>query len=294
MGRLIAQRACRPGGHAVPVLSREYGYDHAGNVRHVTDHSGNTRHYRYDPLGQLIEAHREVFAFDPAHNMLDGTDEPILNNRVTQSGDWRYLYDTHGNVVEKIIGPQLHMRFDYCTRHRMERARINGPAGQTTVEYGYDALGRRVFKRDAANTTLFLFGSPTVFWARSRIVAASITCTNTKVSCRSRRSRRIMERAARPRDGLRSQASTRIRPVRLMNLRARTAQCNGPPLTARGAVRSIPAVRTMLGSHCIYRDNIGQHARSASVNIRHPISGAISRANVRVRPSPRFVAICQI
>jgi RHS repeat-associated protein len=159
-GRLVAQQALErlvPEG-AGAVLSRTYVHDATGNVLEVGGQTEGTRRYRYDSLGRLIGAGDEAFAFDPAHNRLDGPgDAPVKDNRITESGDIRYTYDVHGNIVVKAKGARTHARFDYSLKHRIERAHITRDAQVQQAEYGYDALGRRVYKKDASGTTLFMW-----------------------------------------------------------------------------------------------------------------------------------------
>ncbi|MGA7777859.1 MAG: RHS repeat-associated core domain-containing protein [Paraburkholderia sp.] len=143
---------------AAPVISRTYAYDRVGNVQRVTDLDSGARRYEYDPLGQLIKADCEAFAFDPAHNLLDTGGPPaVIDNRVMQFGQQRYIYDAHGNVVEKSIGTRTRIHFDYSLAHRIERARIIRSGAEERVEYAYDALGRRVFKKSGSRVTLFLW-----------------------------------------------------------------------------------------------------------------------------------------
>jgi YD repeat-containing protein len=160
-GRFIGQRTVNsslPFDHAIPVISRTYDYDRVGNVTRVTDQHGGSREYRYDPLGQLVQADREIFSFDPAHNMLDGASaRPLVDNRVLQFSDRRYVYDAQGNMIEKMIGSHTKMNFEYSLANQIERVRINNVSGDTEAVYGYDALRRRVFKRNNAGTIRFVW-----------------------------------------------------------------------------------------------------------------------------------------
>jgi YD repeat-containing protein len=162
-GRFIGQRTVNLSSsfnHPIPVISRTYDYDQVGNVTRVTDQHRGSREYRYDPLGQLVQADREIFAFDPAHNMLDtASAQPLMDNRVLQFADRRYVYDAQGNMIEKTIGTHTKMNFEYSLANQIERVRISNVSGETDAEYGYDALRRRVFKRTHAGTILFVWES---------------------------------------------------------------------------------------------------------------------------------------
>jgi RHS repeat-associated protein len=58
--------------------------------------------------------------------------------------------------VARTQGTCTRIRFDYSLQHQIERACLIRGAGTQQAEYGYDALGRRVYK-DAAGTTLFVW-----------------------------------------------------------------------------------------------------------------------------------------
>ncbi|SAK99951.1 RHS repeat-associated core domain-containing protein [Caballeronia ptereochthonis] len=159
VNRLVAQHAVTTqADDAYRVVSREYEFDAANNLLRLTDMRGGTREYRYDALGRLARTGRERFTFDPAGNMLDGpAAPPVCNDRVARFEEIRYVYDSHGNVTEKSAGRSRCMHFDYSPSHRMERARVSGITGEQHFEYGYDALGRRVWKKDDSGTTFFMW-----------------------------------------------------------------------------------------------------------------------------------------
>ena len=86
MDRLAEQRVSVPaeaGGGAVAMLAqRRWRYDDNGRVRSIEDTRWGTTEYRYDVLGQLVEAargkHREVFDYDVTGG---------LNNILTKLAD---------------------------------------------------------------------------------------------------------------------------------------------------------------------------------------------------------------
>lgn len=162
-GRFVAQRsliAPTETEAAVSVIARTYGYDAAGNVLEAHDSDGGVRRYRYDALGQMVQAGSETFAFDPAHNLLGKADAAeVMDNRVTQFAHMHYAHDAHGNVVEKANGAGQRVRLDYSLAHEIVGADIISGDDVQRVEYGYDALGRRVCMKDASGATLFLWES---------------------------------------------------------------------------------------------------------------------------------------
>jgi len=178
-GRLAAQFAERPVGDGlmseqVPSgattsdtirISRQYQYDRDGNPVQVQDAYYGSTLYAYDAIGRLQQANDERFFFDPASNILDGRHSPqaggadaaVRDNRVRFYQGQRYVYDTYGNVVEKQIGQHTAMRFEYDPHHRMISAEVTRQGVVQRYRYAYDALGRRVIKRDLFGTTRFLW-----------------------------------------------------------------------------------------------------------------------------------------
>ncbi|UTG72972.1 hypothetical protein KCG56_06075 [Neisseria subflava] len=53
------------------AVKRNYGYGHTSNLTHSTNQRTGTVRFEYDKLGRITRAGNEVFAFDPAHNILD-------------------------------------------------------------------------------------------------------------------------------------------------------------------------------------------------------------------------------
>src|SRR5262249_38116949 len=80
--RLVEQRGAAPSAGAPTVLvQRQWRYDAAGRVQRVDDGRWGATTYRYDRVGELVEARRgdrlEVFGYDAAgalQSMLDGLD----------------------------------------------------------------------------------------------------------------------------------------------------------------------------------------------------------------------------
>ena len=64
------------------AVKRSYGYDRTGNLTHSTDQRTGTTHFEYDKLGRITQAGNEVFAFDPAHNILSDGRATITDNRL--------------------------------------------------------------------------------------------------------------------------------------------------------------------------------------------------------------------
>lgn len=156
MGRRTAQRARKDDISAQDQVARRYIYDRVGNLEAMSDLRFGQSVYRYDALDRLVRADDERFAFDPAHNLVDGGGV-VPDNRVVRYEDRQFVYDTHGNMIEKRIGSHTLMQLKYDPEHRLESATIVRNGVRQQVSYGYDALGRRSWKRDGFGVTEFLW-----------------------------------------------------------------------------------------------------------------------------------------
>jgi RHS repeat-associated protein len=169
-GRLKAQVLSRVerlgqgrGGSSAPNASalgiqRKYSYDRAGQLTDIGDSRRGSLSYRYDPVGRLVQAQRqlgtETFAFDPASNILDPMASPareagtlnnipaILNNLVKDYAGTHFEYDSRGNMVQRLHNGQR-TRFAWDALGRLTEARTQ----DTRTSFLYDPLGRRIAKR---------------------------------------------------------------------------------------------------------------------------------------------------
>jgi RHS repeat-associated protein len=146
-----------------PVLRKEWEYDRAGElVRKVHSRNGQTR-YGYDPLGRIVStigpAGNEFFQWDAAANLVDTAQVGgyVKYNRVTVFEDKRYEYDIHGHMETKRIGRHTEQDFRYDGEHRLREVHTVRNGVRQVVYFDYDALGRRIAKRDAFGETRFLW-----------------------------------------------------------------------------------------------------------------------------------------
>ncbi|RYC39743.1 RHS repeat-associated core domain-containing protein [Pectobacterium zantedeschiae] len=155
MGRLVSQRA---GGGGKTAVARDYVWRRDGQLMQMVDKYTGDHRYEYDVLGRLTLAGDERFAFDPAHNLLNSAQaQPLQNNRLQVFEDKRWAYDSFGNVAEKRIGRHTAQQFSWSAEHQLTAAvsTRNGTPQRTT--YGYDAFGRRSWKRDTFGVTHFIW-----------------------------------------------------------------------------------------------------------------------------------------
>ncbi|WP_174769946.1 RHS repeat-associated core domain-containing protein [Paraburkholderia hayleyella] len=143
------------------LLVRRYHYDAGGQLTGINDTRRGELRYGYDPVGRLLEAQSllgvETFAFDPAGNLIDPAERreaerqrmpspKALDNRLKQYGGTHYQYDAWGNLAHRWTnGQESHFTwdlFDRLTHYEDERLQ---------ADYGYDALGRRLYKHTRAH-----------------------------------------------------------------------------------------------------------------------------------------------
>ncbi|WP_339446904.1 RHS repeat-associated core domain-containing protein [Pseudomonas sp. EA_5y_Pfl2_R50] len=162
VGRLQEQLLGRSDDQST-LLKREYRYDAIGQLTHLDDSRRGPLAYRYDPVGRLLSAVSrlgvETFAFDPASNLLDVPDAQVqrplerdkprskmLDNLLREYAGTHYDYDERGNqTLRWHNGSYSRMRWDLFDRLKhFDDARLS-------VEFAYDALGRRLFKNSSVH-----------------------------------------------------------------------------------------------------------------------------------------------
>lgn len=162
LGRLQEQLLGRNDGMST-LLKRSYQYDEAGQLTDINDSRRGHIGYRYDPVERLLAAMtrqgEEIFAFDPASNLLDDTTNetrrpldqtPVrkkwVDNVLREQAGTRYHYDERGNLTERIEdGNRSQFQWDLFDRL------VHFEDQRLTVDFAYDAMGRRLYKRSSAH-----------------------------------------------------------------------------------------------------------------------------------------------
>ena len=134
-------------GYGQTAVKRSYGYDRTGNLTHSTDQRTGTTRFEYDKLGRITQAGNELFAFDPAHNILSDNLNAVPDNRLKTYNGTTYYYDDLGNLIHRELADGEVQNYFYDLHDQLVKAEIFKKDGtKETWAYSYDALGRRIGK----------------------------------------------------------------------------------------------------------------------------------------------------
>jgi RHS repeat-associated protein len=174
MGRLTRHKASLQGKASQAIVERHYRYDAAGQLTARADKQRGQQDFSYDKVGYILAAlpgqggttKAELFAFDPAGNLLDQdpskSNDPIRDNRLRFYQDLHFEYDAHGNTTRRTRGNQAGgnqttTELIWNADHQLRQAKVTRHGVTQTTAYDYDALGRRTKKTDAFGSTEFLW-----------------------------------------------------------------------------------------------------------------------------------------
>ena len=143
----------------LPLFTTDYEFDEEGNLVAVGDSEFGRTRCEYDGENRLITVDAdggrvEKFTYDLADNRTSRNDVPTEYDAVNQllrQGQTRYRYDERGNLISK-IGPDGAWKYDWNARNQL--IRVHTPSHQL-VEFAYDGLGRRLWKRFGATTVRY-------------------------------------------------------------------------------------------------------------------------------------------
>ena len=148
-----------------------YTYDTNGNIEGITDGDGKHRSYQYDKLGQLIRENDEisgntwVFNYDTRGNITSKvryayTTASTLGTALEtipytyQSSGWKDILTSVGSTTytNDTIGNRLtDGTWTYTWEHGRELASMSKSG--TSIAYGYDADGQRIYKNVTEGST---------------------------------------------------------------------------------------------------------------------------------------------
>lgn len=109
------------------LVNRTYRYNEVGNLIQSRDLRMGNQDYYYDKLGQLTMTGNEVFAFDPAHNLIERESEKRLNNQLHEYQGVTYHYDEFGNLSQRKRNNGEVQTYSYNARDRLIKAVIQRP-----------------------------------------------------------------------------------------------------------------------------------------------------------------------
>ena len=123
--------------------------------------SKNSTTYTYDNIGRLTQAGSETFTYDKAGNNLnDNASYNPLNNRFESSDIYTLAYDAMGNLKTKYNKlTKETTTYTFNARNQLIGYTKQDENNQTvkTLEFAYDALGRRVSKTEDGVTQKYLY-----------------------------------------------------------------------------------------------------------------------------------------
>ncbi len=133
-----------------------YSHDKTGLIT-----AKNTTDYGYDKIGRLIKAGADTFTYDKAGNNLNGNAvyNP-LNNRFDQSDFYAVTYDAMGNIKSKYNKlTKEKTLYTFNARNQLTQYVLQDENNQTvkTLEFAYDAFGRRISKTEDGVTQKYLY-----------------------------------------------------------------------------------------------------------------------------------------
>ena len=185
-------------GHA-PLFDSRYDYDRAGNLTSRTDSQYGIDRYTYDPMGHVLEHTNPLgkltrWLNDPAGDRLRTRISEVQMKQVVggdpvpdswaREGDFEglhYVFDRAGNLVRREHSseagrPALKLVWDASQRLVESCWQSDGREDRNTT-YGYDPIGRRVFKRNPAETTWFFWDGDALLSEVTQSNADTSDCT---------------------------------------------------------------------------------------------------------------------
>ena len=149
------------------IVNVNYGYEHdaAGRITRWTG-DGSDWFYQYDAAGRLVRAdHGQdgfAYAYDPLGNILDNGRTHDIANRLLADNNYTFAYDQNGSLTRK-QHKSTGAWTEYTWNARNQLARVDrypdavAVTPTKTLEYAYDAFGRRLSKIDGNKQYHYLY-----------------------------------------------------------------------------------------------------------------------------------------
>jgi len=123
-----------------------YGHDGMGNLAAVVYGDSKIDLRMPDAVGNLFRSNdRRDRKYGPAGQLLE---------TMTKAGTTRYTYDPEGNLALKVLPDGSQWKYEWNPAGML--AKVIRPDGQE-VTFGYDALGRRIWKKYRGKTTQWIW-----------------------------------------------------------------------------------------------------------------------------------------
>jgi RHS repeat-associated protein len=162
-----------------PLFDTRFDYDSNGNLTQRSDSEYGIDQYTYDPMGCILQhtdplGNVTKYLNDPAGDRLStrirevemrqAVGEQQRSNIWSREGEYEgqnYVFDRAGNLTSRHHytepgKPILHLVWD-SNQRLMKSQWENGDRHNQITSYGYDPLGRRIFKRNVHDTTWFFW-----------------------------------------------------------------------------------------------------------------------------------------
>jgi len=123
--------------------------------------SKNDTTYTYDDIGRLTQAGAETFTYDKAGNNLNNSAVyNLLNNQMSENALYKITYDSMGNIKTKYNRlTNTTSNYTFNSRNQLVSYEQLDENNETikTLEFTYDAFGRRVRKTEDGITQKYLY-----------------------------------------------------------------------------------------------------------------------------------------
>ncbi|GAA3583832.1 RHS repeat-associated core domain-containing protein [Marinobacter xestospongiae] len=130
--------------------TRRYRWDQESRLEVASDSDTGDTRYRRDGQGQLVQENDTVYHYDLGGNRVP-EGGVVENDRLLRTASDRREYDALGAEIRVVGKTTEHRQFD----GEGQLIEVRRPGLRVT--YGYDALGRRAWRKTEAGTTTYLW-----------------------------------------------------------------------------------------------------------------------------------------
>ncbi|MDV2078912.1 RHS repeat-associated core domain-containing protein [Marinobacter xestospongiae] len=130
--------------------TRRYRWDQESRLEAASDSDTGDTRYRRDGQGQLVQENDTVYHYDLGGNRVP-EGGVVENDRLLRTASDRREYDALGAEIRVVGKTTEHRQFD----GEGQLIEVRRPGLRVT--YGYDALGRRAWRKTEAGTTTYLW-----------------------------------------------------------------------------------------------------------------------------------------